>query len=101
LDELIWFYIKANSLENLETAHNGSMTGFHHLEQEYLQRNWFTKELHVCRAYTKKYANLGCSSTEQTESYNHAVKSSFNPQLTLEESTRHLDECVKQLMRTI
>jgi hypothetical protein len=55
----------------------------------------------VCCAYTKQYANLGCNSTKRNESYNHEVKSSLNPQLTLEESTRRLDEHMKQLMRTI
>jgi hypothetical protein len=55
----------------------------------------------VVHYYTHKYANLGATSSQKSESYHDTITQLVNAQLTLKDSASHLITKVESILKDI
>src|SRR5262249_31375973 len=90
--EHCWNYVFAGTVApgdlttNRETAGEAGGPKF----KDYLDKEWQPKERKTMTIYTRKYANLGATSSQMGESYHNVMKEITNAQLSLEDATKRL-----------
>jgi len=99
--EKCWLYIKSYTEEALEVNREalGAAVGPHFMR--YLQETWVPKEQKVVYCYTRKYANLGSSSSQRSESYHDTVTELTNAQLSREDSVKRLMMKIDSVIKDI
>lgn len=73
----------------------------HEPEQEYVRRQWLSKELRLVSAHTNAYPNLGNHGTSRNESSHRPVKEWLEPRYGLDRAVEFLMENVKTMLRKI
>jgi hypothetical protein len=99
LKDLAYSYIKSESAEDLETNRTALCNQLKKGAKEYIENNWRQKEPRVVRCHTRLNFNLGCHSSQRSESYHVVLKQMTNGQLSLENSAKMLAQTVNKLIR--
>lgn len=73
-----WAYLTLKTTEQLDANRRDLGESVGPLFMRYLQDNWVPKKKKVVYLYTSKYANLGSSSTQRSESYHDTVTELVN-----------------------
>ena len=63
LISIIWDWVKAPSVEDLDERRGKLLEAMHSEEAVYIQSYYQPKEYQFCRAHTRTYSNLGVHST--------------------------------------
>jgi len=71
--DLLWKWIKTADLNLLDMSRANLLLALQDDEKEYLTNYYQPKEPSFCRAYTSKYPNLGCHSTQRNEKIHDVV----------------------------
>ena len=74
LADMVWTYIKSETMEDLERNRGILMDHLHQKDQNYLVSYYQPREHQFVTAYTKEQPNLGCNSTQRGESSHPGVK---------------------------
>jgi len=96
-----WEYLKSMTLEDLEINRRVLGQSMGPLFAEYLEQTWIPKEQKVVHFYTRKYANLGASSSQRSESYHDTVRELVNAQLSLKDSVKRLMSKINSVIKDI
>jgi hypothetical protein len=79
----IWEWIKAPSLEVLESSRDALILKLKVEDKEYLTTYYQPKESTFICAYTSKYLNLGCNSIQRNEKQYHVLGGGLSKNITL------------------
>lgn len=96
-----WAYITSMTEQQLDTNRRDLGTSVGPLFMKYLQETWIPKEQKVIYLYTFKYANLGASSSQRSESYHDTITELVTAQLTLKDSAKRLMAKVDSIIKDI
>lgn len=77
----IWDYIKSPTKSALVENKAKLYAQLKDDEVTYIERNWVPRERCFLRLYTRRYANLGCNSSQRAEGLHSLLKGNLNPQL--------------------
>jgi len=80
---MIWAWVKALTINNLEDNRKALLKALHYKEQVYLYDYCQLKELQFYQAYTQALWNLGAHTTQQNEGYHVVVKERLHKHLPL------------------
>ena len=100
LKDLAWAYIESETSEALK---DNCQALIDRLEpacgRDYIEGVWRHKEDRAVRYYTRLNFNLGCFSSQRSESYHVVIKAITHGQLSLENSATELCRTVVQLIQ--
>lgn len=96
-----WEYIKSSTEDELTTNRRALGQSVGPLFMKYLENTWIPKEPKVIHFYTRKYANLGSTSSQRSESYHDTIRELVNAQLSLEDSVKRLMMKVNSIVKDI
>jgi hypothetical protein len=99
LISIIWDWVKAPSVEDLDERRGKLLEALHSEEAVYIQSYYRPKEYQFCRAYTQTYLNLGVHSTQRNESYHNVVKARLNKNMPISKAIQVIVEQTKELGR--
>ena len=80
---MIWDWVQAPSVEELENCRSKLLKALHGIEVQYIESYYQPKEFQFCRAFTKNYPNLGVHSTQRNESYHNIVKARLHKNMPI------------------
>ena len=98
LKDFAYAYIKSTTAEDLETHRTALYERLKQGGKDYIDQIWRQKEERVVRYYTRLNFNLGCHSSQRSESYHVVLKQMTNGQLSLENSVIALTQTVLRLI---
>jgi hypothetical protein len=84
LVDLIWKYIKAPDFKTLNTARQKLKDDLRDAEKEYFTSYYEPKEQSFCRAFTRRYPNLGVHSTQRNERYHFTASEGLSKNLPVQ-----------------
>jgi hypothetical protein len=97
LISMIWNWVKAPSLEELEECRSKLLVALEHKEQAYIRNYYQLKEFQFCRAYTQTYQNLGVHTTQRGESYHVVVKTKLHKDMPISKAIQIILQQTKNL----
>jgi hypothetical protein len=98
--DLIWKWVKAPSLEDLNDARQQLLDHLRPPERIYLTSYYEPKEPLFCRAYTSKYANLGVYSTQRNEKQHHVGRSRLSKNIPTSRAVEIITQELSRLPKT-
>ena len=99
LISMIWGWVQATSIEELNKYRTKLLEALEHEEANYITNYYQPKEYQFCRAYTRAYLNLGVNSTQRSESYHTVVKAPLNKNMPLSKAIQVIVDQTKELGR--
>ena len=96
-----WQYVQSTTFDELERHRKALCDHLKPGGKEYIEKTWRPKESRVIRCYTALLFNLGCNSSQRSESYHVVLKQMTNGQLSLENSAIMLAKTVNQLIQDV
>ena len=90
INNLLWTWLKSMTEKELLDNRKKLDKELFKEDRDYMVSFYGPREHQFIRAYTRRYSNLGCNSTQRGESYHSVIKSFLNPQIALSESVRRL-----------
>jgi hypothetical protein len=97
VDDLVWKYIQAETLAELDLSRTALSDFLRPGEQEYLAHTWRSKEARTVRCHTNLLRNLGRNSTQSLESFHNVVHQVTHGQLALHKSAHALAIKLKEI----
>jgi hypothetical protein len=97
LVDLIWKYIKASNFSDLTTARTALKAALRDSEKAYLASFYEPKEHNFCRAFTRRYPNLGVHSTQRVEGYHHVASYGLSKNISVNRAVEIICERVDRL----
>jgi hypothetical protein len=101
LQALAWKYVKSISQEELRLNRQQFINILKPKDRNYISEHWQHLEPYFIWLYTKRYPNLGSTSSQRAESYHVVMREITNSQLTLEEATKRLVSRVLSILRDL
>ena len=98
LANMVWTYIKSETLEDLERNRGVLMDHLHQKDQNYLAGYYQPREHQFVTVHTKKQPNLGCCATQRGESIHPVVKAVTNRHTPIGQSVEKITEEVDEIV---
>ena len=100
LADLVWQWIKSETLNDIERNRGILLDHLHQKEQNYLVSFYQRQEQLFVTAYTKELPNLGCNSTQRGERSHPMVKNSTNRHTRIGESVEKIADEITEIIDT-
>ena len=94
---LIWKWIEAPTIEQLESARDSLILTLNQNEKEYLTSYYQPKEPQFCKAYTCQYLNLGSYATQRIEKNHHVVSKHLHKNLCVSKAILRICKAINSL----
>jgi hypothetical protein len=94
---LIWKWIEAPTIDQLESARETLILALNQNEKEYLTGYYQPKEPQFCKAYTRQYLNLGSYATQRIEKNHHVVSKNLHKNLRVSEAILRICKAINSL----
>jgi hypothetical protein len=94
---MIWDWVQAPSVEELEKCRSKLLKALHGIEAQYIENYYQPKEFQFCRAFTRNYPNLGAHSTQRNESYHNIVKARLHKNMPISKAIQTIVEQTEEL----
>jgi hypothetical protein len=95
--DLLWKWIKTADLNLLDMSRANLLLALQDDEKEYLTNYYQPKEPSFCRAYTSKYPNLGCHSTQRNEKIHDVVTVGLSKNIPVGKAIEIICDRIKRL----
>jgi hypothetical protein len=99
LISMIWDWVKAPSIEELDKCRSKLLEALDGKEVEYIQGYYQPKEYQFCRAYTQTYMNLGVHTTQRSESNHYVLKARLHKNLPVSRAIQIIQDQTRRLGR--
>ena len=100
LVDLVWKWIKSETLLELKANRRKLLDGLRVKEQAYLISFYQPKEPQFIRAYTKLRPNLGCYSSQRSEGLHPLIKDVCNRHTPIGQSVEKITDNIDELVRS-
>jgi hypothetical protein len=97
--DLLWKWIKALDLDALDASRDALILALRDDEKEYLTNYYQPKEPSFCRAYTSKYPNLGCHSTQRNEKMHDVIGLGLSKNTPVGKAIEVISDRIKKLSK--
>ena len=99
LISMIWDWVKAPSVKELDEHRSKLLEALDNREVEYIQGYYQPKESQFCRAYTQTYMNLGVHTTQRSESNRYVLKARLHKNLPVSRAIQIIQDQTRRLGR--